>query len=207
VNGRVVREPGHRVASNDVVKFEGRLVRKREKPVYILLNKPKDVISTTKDEKGRTTVIEIIRKATKSRVYPVGRLDRNTVGLLLLTNDGDLAEKLTHPSHEVKKIYHVFLSKPLTREDFQALQNGLALEDGFIRPDEVAFPDAADKTRVGLTLHSGRNRIVRRMFDHLGYTIEKLDRVYYGGLTKKNLPRGKWRYLNRKEVILLKHFV
>lgn len=202
VNGKIITEMGYKVKPTDVVKY-GKKALNPEKMVYILINKPKDYITTTDDPEERKTVLDLIAGACSERVYPVGRLDRNTTGLLLLTNDGELAEKLTHPSSGIKKIYQAELDKPITTEDFERLQAGLELEDGFIRPDEVGIvtPDAYV---VGLEIHSGRNRIVRRMFEHLGYEVQKLDRTVFAGLNKKDLPRGKWRFLTEKEVIKLK---
>ncbi|MCE6989120.1 pseudouridine synthase [Dyadobacter sp. CY323] len=202
VNGKTVTEMGYKVKAGEVVKY-GKKALNPEKMVYVLINKPKDYITTTDDPEERKTVLDLIKGACSERVYPVGRLDRNTTGLLLLTNDGELAEKLTHPSGGVKKIYQAELDKPITTEDFELLQHGLELEDGFIRPDEVGIvtPDAMV---VGLEIHSGRNRIVRRMFEHLGYEVQKLDRTVFAGLNKKDLPRGKWRFLSEKEVIKLK---
>ncbi|MGV3599865.1 MAG: pseudouridine synthase [Dyadobacter fermentans] len=202
VNGKIATEMGHKVRPTDVVKY-GKKALNPEKMVYILINKPKDYITTTDDPEERKTVLDIIAGACSERVYPVGRLDRNTTGLLLLTNDGELAEKLTHPSSGIKKIYQAELDKPITTEDFEQLKAGVELEDGFIRPDEVGLvtPDAQV---VGLEIHSGRNRIVRRMFEHLGYEVQKLDRTVFAGLNKKDLPRGKWRFLTEKEVIKLK---
>jgi 23S rRNA pseudouridine2605 synthase len=170
------------------------------------LNKPKDFITTTEDPDDRRTVMDLVKNACTERIYPVGRLDRNTTGLLLLTNDGELAEKLSHPSHEIRKLYQVELDKPITTEDFEAIVNGLDLEDGFIKPDELALvtPDAEV---VGIKIHSGKNRIVRRIFEHLGYEVLKLDRTTYAGLDKKDLPRGKWRFLTEKEVIRLKYMI
>jgi 23S rRNA pseudouridine2605 synthase len=202
VNGKIVSEMGYKVRPTDVVKY-GKKALNPEKMVYILINKPKDYITTTDDPEERKTVLDLIKGACSERVYPVGRLDRNTTGLLLLTNDGELAEKLTHPSSGIKKIYQAEIDKPITTEDFETLQAGVELEDGFIRPDEVGLvtPDAQV---VGLEIHSGRNRIVRRMFEHLGYEVQKLDRTVFAGLNKKDLPRGKWRFLSEKEVIKLK---
>ncbi|SKC17032.1 pseudouridine synthase [Dyadobacter psychrophilus] len=202
VNGKTITEMGYKVMPTDVVKY-GKKALNPEKMVYILINKPKDYITTTDDPEERKTVLDLIQGACAERVYPVGRLDRNTTGLLLLTNDGELAEKLTHPSGGIKKIYQAELDKPITTEDFESLQHGLELEDGFIRPDEVGIvtPDAMV---VGLEIHSGRNRIVRRMFEHLGYEVQKLDRTVFAGLNKKDLPRGKWRFLSEKEVVKLK---
>ncbi|GLU51025.1 pseudouridine synthase [Dyadobacter frigoris] len=202
VNGKVVTEMGHKVEASDVVKF-GKKALSREKLVYVLINKPKDYITTTDDPEERKTVLDLIKGACYERIYPVGRLDRNTTGLLLMTNDGELAEKLTHPSNGIKKIYQAELDKPITTEDFEQLQAGLELEDGFVKPDEVGIvtPDAMV---VGLEIHSGKNRIVRRMFEHLGYEVQKLDRTVFAGLDKKELPRGKWRFLSEKEVVRLK---
>ncbi|WP_255297451.1 pseudouridine synthase [Anaerophaga thermohalophila] len=169
-----------------------------------MLNKPKDTVTTARDPEGRRTVIDIVKNACPQRLYPVGRLDRNTTGLLLLTNDGELAKKLTHPSFEAKKIYHVFLDKKLTPEDLETIASGVELEDGTIKPDAINYVDPKDLKQAGIEIHSGRNRVVRRIFEHLGYKVEKLDRVYYAGLTKKNLPRGKWRLLSDREVMYLK---
>ncbi len=205
VNGKTITEMGYKVRPTDVVKY-GKKALNPEKMVYILINKPKHYITTTDDPEERKTVLDLITGACSERIYPVGRLDRNTTGLLLMTNDGELAEKLTHPSGGIKKIYQAELDKPITNEDFELLQAGLELEDGFIRPDEVGLvtPDAMV---VGLEIHSGRNRIVRRMFEHLGYEVQKLDRTVFAGLNKKDLPRGKWRFLSEKEVIKLKYML
>lgn len=204
VNGTVITEPGHKVSGKDEIKVNGKKIAVRRNLVYILLNKPKDYITTTEDPQGRKTVLDIIRNATTERVYPIGRLDRNTTGVLLLTNDGELAQKLSHPSYEIKKIYEVTLDKPLTKKDFDAVMAGLNLEDGFVQPDALAYADSKDKSIVGIEIHSGRNRIVRRIFEHLGYDVRNLDRVMYANLTKKNVDRGKWRLLSEKEVRLLK---
>lgn len=205
VNGKVITEMGYRVKPGDVVKY-GNKVLNPEKMVYVLLNKPKDVITTTDDPEERNTVMDLVADAGPFRLYPVGRLDRNTTGLLLMTNDGELAGKLTHPSNNVKKVYQVELDKPITDEHFEAIRNGLELEDGFIKPDDLAIvtPDAQV---VGVEIHSGRNRIVRRMFESQGYEVTKLDRTVFAGLTKKELPRGKWRFLEPKEVIKLKYLM
>jgi len=173
--------------------------------VYILLNKPKDFITTTSDTHGRHTVLELIKHATQERVYPIGRLDRNTTGVLLLTNDGELTQKLSHPSYEVKKVYEVRLDKPLLKKDFDSILKGIQLEDGMVSPDALAYADSKDKSIIGIEIHSGRNRIVRRIFEHLGYDVKNLDRVMYANLTKKNVERGKWRFLSEKEVRLLKY--
>jgi len=206
VNGAVINEPGHKVASSDVVVVNGKKIQPVKDLVYILLNKPKDYITTTDDEKGRKTVLDLIKNAAPVKVYPVGRLDRNTSGVLLLTNDGDLTQKLTHPSNEVKKIYAVTLDKPLTKADFDAILKGTPLEDGMAHVDVLAYTDNADKTQIGVEIHSGRNRIVRRLFEHYGYQVKNLDRVMFAGLTKKNVDRGKWRFLSEKEVRDLKYF-
>ena len=206
VNGQSVTEPGTKVSPNDLVKVNGKKVTISRNFVYILLNKPKDYITTTEDPEGRKTVLDLIRHATAERVYPVGRLDRNTSGVLLLTNDGELSQKLAHPSHEVKKIYHVTLDKPLTRADFDKIAAGqVVLDDGPARVDVLAYADTRDKSQIGLEIHSGRNRIVRRIFESLGYDVKGLDRVTYAGLTKKNVQRGKWRLLTEKEVRILKY--
>ncbi|MDO1447501.1 pseudouridine synthase [Rhodocytophaga aerolata] len=205
VNGKVVTEMGYQVGTNDIVKYGNRVLN-REKLVYVLLNKPKGYITTTDDPEERKTVMDLVGNACEQRIYPVGRLDRNTSGLLLFTNDGELAEKLAHPSNDIKKIYQVELDKPITKEDFQRVIDGVQLEDGLATVDEVAVI-TPDKTTLGIEIHIGRNRIVRRIFEHLGYEVVKLDRVSYAGLTKKDLPRGNWRFLSEKEVIKLKYFV
>jgi 23S rRNA pseudouridine2605 synthase len=206
VNGTIVTEPGFKISPNDTVNFNGKKLFPVKDLVYILINKPKDYITTTEDEKGRKTVLDLIKNATKEKVYPVGRLDRNTSGVLLLTNDGELTQKLTHPSNEVKKLYAVTLDKPLTKAHFDAILKGVPLEDGIANVDVLAFTDNADKTQVGIEIHSGRNRIVRRIFEHYGYDVKNLDRVIFAGLTKKNVERGKWRFLSEKEVRDLKYF-
>ncbi len=206
VNGETISEPGHKVSSRDEIRVNGKKVFLAKNLVYILLNKPKDYITTTDDPQGRKTVLDIIGRATPERVYPVGRLDRNTSGVLLLTNDGELAQKLTHPSHEIKKVYAVTLNKPLERKDFDKILKGVVLEDGLASVDVLAYADIKDKTQLGVEIHSGRNRIVRRIFESLGYDVKNLDRVIFAGLTKKNIERGKWRFLSEKEVRDLKHF-
>ncbi len=198
VNGEVIRELGFKVKKTDEPL-------KPERLVYILLNKPKDFITTTKDEKNRKTVMNLVASACDERIFPVGRLDRNTTGLLLFTNDGDLAERLSHPSGKVKKIYRVELDKPIQEEHYDQIRAGIELEDGLARVDDLAVVSPDAKT-LGIEIHIGRNRIVRRIFEHLKYQVEKLDRVFYAGLTKKDLPRGKWRFLTEKEVIQLKFF-
>lgn len=205
VNGDKIFEPGYKVRGNEDVKVKGKKIFLQRNLVYILLNKPKDYITTSKDPEGRKTVLELIKGATKERVYPVGRLDRNTTGVLLLTNDGELAQQLTHPSFQVKKIYEVRVDKPVTKKDFEAILTGVTLEDGFVQADNLAYSDPKDKTLVGIEIHSGRNRIVRRIFEHLGYDVRNLDRVMFANLTKKNVDRGKWRMLQEKEVRLLKY--
>ncbi|WP_222981824.1 pseudouridine synthase [Flagellimonas meishanensis] len=203
VNGKVITEMGHKVKRSDDVRFDGRKLNP-EKKEYILLNKPKNFITTTSDEKGRRTVMELVSSASKARLLPVGRLDRNTTGLLLFTNDGDLTKKLTHPTHGVRKLYHVHLDKSLNMSDLQAIAEGIELEDGPIEVDSISYIQGAPKREIGIQIHSGRNRIVRRIFEHLGYEVVKLDRVIFAGLTKKDLPRGHWRHLTEQEVINLK---
>lgn len=203
INGKVITELGTKVAKNDTVFFQGKQIY-AERKVYIVLNKPKDYITTLDDPHGKRTVMDLLKDACNERVYPVGRLDRMTTGVLLLTNDGDLTAKLTHPKYNQKKIYHVFLDKAFTKNDLITLSNGVELEDGMIKPDVVSFVEGQTKKEVGIQIHSGRNRIVRRMFEHLGYKVMKLDRVYFAGLTKKNIARGKWRFLDEKEVKILK---
>ena len=205
VNGDKIFEPGYKVRGNEDVKVKGKKIFLQRNLVYILLNKPKDYITTSKDPEGRKTVLELIKGATKERVYPVGRLDRNTTGVLLLTNDGELAQKLTHPSFQVKKIYEVRVDKPVAKKDFEAILTGITLEDGFVQADHLAYADSKDKSVIGIEIHSGRNRIVRRIFEHLGYDVRNLDRVMFANLTKKNVDRGKWRMLQEKEVRLLKY--
>ncbi|QOI96762.1 MAG: rRNA pseudouridine synthase [Flammeovirgaceae bacterium] len=204
VNGKVITEMGYKVNPGDEVRYEDKVLR-AEKPVYILLNKPKGYLTTTRDPQERNTVLHIIGNAVKERVYPVGRLDRNTTGLLLLTNDGDLAEKLSHPSYNVKKIYKVELDKPLTKADFQKILEGIPLEEGRAMVDDLAIVSPDAKT-IGLELHIGWNRVVRRIFEALGYQVVKLDRTVYAGLDKKDLPRGEWRFLRPDEILRLKHF-
>ena len=204
VNGEVMTTLGYRVKPTDEVRFDGKLLSS-EKQEYILLNKPKGFITTTNDEKGRKTVMDLVANATNARILPVGRLDRATTGLLLLTNDGELTKKLTHPTHGVRKIYHVILDRKLEYKDFIAIEQGLELEDGFIQVDEISYVDQKPKNEIGIKIHSGRNRIVRRIFEHLGYQVDKLDRVVFAGLTKKDLPRGHWRRLTQQEVINLRN--
>jgi 23S rRNA pseudouridine2605 synthase len=214
VNGVVVTEMGHKVKLHDKVEFDDKLLS-LEKKYYILLNKPKDFITTVNDEKNRRTVMELLRSAylqikspAKPRLYPVGRLDRNTTGVLLITNDGELAQKLTHPSSEIRKVYHVVLNKKLRKDDFNKIaEGGVVLEDGIAEVDEIAYPNPKNLAEVGIEIHTGKNRFIRRLFESLDYEVEKLDRVYFAGLTKKDLARGRWRFLNESEVRLLKHFV
>jgi len=204
VNGDTVLEPGYKVQYKDVVRLKGKVLQLQVTPVYILLNKPKDYICTANDPVGRKTVLDIIKNATTQRMFPVGRLDRNTTGVLILTNDGDLAQKLTHPSYEIKKIYEVTLDKPVTKADMESIAAGVELEDGFIAADAVSYLSNTSKNVIGIEIHSGRNRIVRRIFEHLGYDVRHLDRVMFANLTKKNVDRGKWRFLAEKEVRTLK---
>ena len=199
VNGEVVTELGTKVLRTDMVMFHDQPV-KIEKKVYVLLNKPKDYVTTSDDPQQRKTVMDLVKNACPERIYPVGRLDRNTTGVLLLTNDGDLASKLTHPKFLKKKIYHVFLDKNVTAHDLQQIADGIQLEDGEIKADDVQYASPTDKKQVGIEIHSGKNRIVRRIFEALGYRVQKLDRVQFAGLTKKNLKRGDWRYLTEEEV-------
>ncbi len=203
VNGKVITAMGYKVKPGDQVRFDGRLI-KPERPEYILLNKPKGFLSTTKDEKARKTVMDLIANATNARVVPVGRLDRPTTGLLLFTNDGDLAKHLMHPSSNIRKIYHVVLDKKLSQTHFNEIKNGVELEDGMMEVDEISWIPSATKREVGVRIHSGKNRIVRRLFEHFEYNVERLDRVVFAGLTKKDLPRGHWRHLTQQEVINLK---
>jgi 23S rRNA pseudouridine2605 synthase len=205
VNGAVLTEPGYKVQPDDDINYNNKKLFVTKNLVYILLNKPKDYITTTDDPQGRKTVLQLIQKATTERVYPIGRLDRNTSGVLLLTNDGDLTQKLSHPSYEIKKIYEVKLDKNLTKTDFDKIIDGLTLEDGLVQVDSLAYADSRDKSVIGIEIHSGRNRIVRRIFESLGYDVKGLDRVMYAGLTKKNVERSKWRYLSDKEIRLLKY--
>ncbi len=203
VNGEVVTELGTKISHSDTVEYNEKVVALESK-CYILLNKPKDCVTTSDDPNGRTTVLDIVKGACDERIYPVGRLDRNTTGVLLLTNDGDLASKLTHPKYVKKKIYHVWTDKDITEEDMQRIADGIELEDGPIHADAISYATETDRNQAGIEIHSGRNRIVRRIFESLGYHVTKLDRVYFAGLTKKNLPRGRWRYLTQEEVNYLK---
>jgi 23S rRNA pseudouridine2605 synthase len=203
VNGEVINELGTKVKRGDNVMFHDQPV-KLEGKLYVLLNKPRNCVTTTDDPQERLTVMNLVKSAAKERIFPVGRLDRNTTGVLLLTNDGDLAAKLTHPSYLKKKIYHVWLDKEVAIEDMQKIAEGIELEDGEIHADAISYANEEDKKQIGIEIHSGKNRVVRRIFEKLGYHVKRLDRVYFAGLTKKNLPRGKWRYLNEKEVSMLR---
>lgn len=203
VNGNIVTELGTKIKHSDVVEYDEKVVA-LERKCYILLNKPKDCVTTSDDPNGRTTVMDLVKGACNERIYPVGRLDRNTTGVLLLTNDGDLASKLTHPKYIKKKIYHVWTDHDITEEDMQRIADGIELDDGEIHADAISYANETDRNQAGIEIHSGRNRIVRRIFESLGYHVTKLDRVYFAGLTKKNLPRGRWRYLTQEEVNYLK---
>jgi 23S rRNA pseudouridine2605 synthase len=203
VNNQIVTELGYKVKPGDEVKYNNQILQP-EKMVYVLLNKPKDFITTTEDPENRKTIMDLVENACDERIYPVGRLDRNTTGLIMLTNDGSLADKLAHPSNNIKKIYQVDLNRPLTEAHFEEVKNGIMLEDGLATVDDIQIL-SPDKSILGLEIHIGRNRIVRRIFEHLGYEVVRLDRVMYAGLTKKDLPRGNWRFLTDKEIINLKH--
>ncbi len=203
VNGEVVTELGAKVSLSDDVQFKGQSLNV-EKKVYVLLNKPRGFVTTLDDPHAEHTVMELVASACTERIYPVGRLDKETSGVLLFTNDGELAKKLTHPSFEKKKIYHVFLNEDFTDEDLEKVRTGIELEDGFIKADSISLVDPEDRTQVGIEIHSGRNRIVRRIFAHLGFKVARLDRVFFAGLTKKNLPRGRYRHLTPKEISFLK---
>lgn len=206
INGKAVTEPGHRITNKDRITYLGKLLKPETNLVYLLMNKPKDTITTANDEKGRKTVMDIVGSKIEERVYPVGRLDRMTTGLLLLTNDGELAKTLSHPSSEVRKIYHVVLNKNVNPTDLQKIEKGIEMDDGLAEVDGVSYIEGSAQNEVGITLHSGKNRIVRRLFEYLGYEVTKLDRVAYAGLNKKDLPRGHFRSLTPKEITLLKHF-
>lgn len=204
VNGEKIIEPSFRVNGKEDIQVKGKRIFPQHNLVYFLVNKPKDYITTSKDPEGRKTIMDLMKSATTERIYPVGRLDRNTTGVLLMTNDGELAQKLTHPSFEIKKIYEVKLDKVVTKKDIEAIADGITLDDGFIQADSVAYVDSKDKSLIGIEIHSGKNRIVRRIFEHLGYDVRGLDRVMFANLTKKNVDRGKYRSLTEKEVRLLK---
>lgn len=199
VNGKLVTEMGYKVQPDDVVQFDGTSITPEQKR-YILLNKPKNYITTMDDDRGRKTVMDLVANASKERIYPVGRLDRNTTGLLLFTNDGDLAKKLTHPKHNVRKLYHASLDKKLDLKDLEKLRGEVIIEGRKVFIDAVSYVDGQPKTEIGIEIHSGRNRIVRKIFEHVGYKVNKLDRVIFAELTKKNLPRGRWRALTNQEL-------
>ncbi|MGQ9620874.1 MAG: pseudouridine synthase [Bacteroidales bacterium] len=203
VNGKQVKELGYKVKRDDDVRYKNRRLSS-EKKVYILMNKPKGYVTTTSDPRSNPTVMDIIGNKSGVRVYPVGRLDKNTTGVLLLTNDGELAGRLTHPKYEKKKVYHVFLDRNVSKRDLETLVTGVDIGGETVVADRVAYPLESDKSQVGIEIHSGQNRVIKKMFEALGYSVKKLDRVYFAGLTKKNLPRGKWRYLNEKEIKMLK---
>jgi len=203
VNGKQVKDLGTKVTLNDDVRYKGKKLS-AEKKVYILMNKPAGYVTTVEDPHAEHTVIELVKDACSERIYPVGRLDKDTTGLLLLTNDGELTKRLTHPKYERKKIYHVFLDKPVTKADLLKIAEGIELDGKTVAADAVAYADPEDKKQVGIEIHSGQNRVIRKLFESMGYRIKKLDRVYYAGLTKKNLPRGKWRFLTPKELVMLK---
>ena len=204
VNGKLVTEMGYKVQPTDVVRFDGSSISPEQKR-YVLLNKPKNYITTMEDDRGRKTVMDLVANATNERIYPVGRLDRNTTGLLLFTNDGDLAKKLTHPKHNVKKLYHASLDQKLSLKDLEKLRGDVIIEGRKVFIDAVSYVQGESKTEVGIEIHSGRNRIVRKIFEHVGYKVVKLDRVLFAGLTKKNLPRGRWRELTNQEIINLQN--
>lgn len=201
VNGEVVTEPGYKVSSLDTVVVDG-VALKEQQLVYILLNKPKDCVSTVSDERGRTTVLDVIAGATKERVYPIGRLDRNSTGVLLLTNDGTLAQRLSHPKYEIQKVYEVTLDVPLGKKDFDRIKNGVELEDGLVEVDSLSY--GLSKKKLTVVLHSGRYRVIRRLFEALGYKVIALDRIQYAHFTKRNVPRGKWRYVTKEEIQKIK---
>ena len=202
VNGKLVTEMGYRVKSGDEVRFDGSLISP-EKKRYVLLNKPKNYITTMDDDRGRKTVMDLVQNATEERIYPVGRLDRMTTGLLLFTNDGDLAKKLTHPKHHIRKLYHASLDRKLDLKDLERLRGDVIIEGRKVFIDAVSYVEGQNRTEVGIEIHSGRNRIVRKIFEHVGYKVTKLDRVIFAELTKKNLPRGRWRELTKQEIFNL----
>ena len=203
VNGELITELGSKISKNDKVSLNNKILQ-NEKHVYILLNKPKGFVTSTKDPKHDKLVMQLVSNCCPERIFPVGRLDMDTLGVLLLTNDGELAQQLTHPKYNKKKIYHVFLDKNVTKNDINKIAIGFELEDGFINADGISYADSSDKSQVGIEIHSGKNRIVRRIFEHLGYKVKKLDRVHFAGLTKKGLQRGRWRFLSEKEIGMLK---
>lgn len=199
INNFVIKDPAYLVKKTDIIRYKKRIIRPEEK-LYILLNKPKGYLTTTADEQGRKTVIDLLGKVTKKRLFPIGRLDKETAGLIVLTNDGELAQKLSHPRYEIKKVYQVVLDKPLAIEDAQKLRKGLRLRDGIARIDALSFPKVKNKKIVRIALHSGKKRIIRRIFEHLDYKVSNLDRINYANLTQKRLNKGSWRYLNEKEI-------
>jgi 23S rRNA pseudouridine2605 synthase len=203
VNGKIVTELATKVSLKDDVRYRNKKLA-AEKKVYILMNKPKDYVTTVEDPHAERTVLDLLGPKLKERVYPVGRLDKSTTGVLLLTNDGELTGKLTHPKYKRRKIYHVFLDRAVAKNDLASLVAGIDLDGSMVIPDAVSYADAEDKSQIGIELHSGQNRVVRRIFEKLGYNVKKLDRVYFAGLTKKNVPRGKWRFLSEKEIVMLK---
>ncbi|MFV0531988.1 MAG: pseudouridine synthase [Flavobacteriales bacterium] len=203
INGKIIQEMGYKVQPTDVVRFDGKEI-KAEKKVYVLLNKPKGFITTTKDEKGRKTVMELVSNASPYRIYPVGRLDRPTTGVLLLTNDGDMAKKLTHPKHNIKKIYHVTLNKNLSGSDLYKIIEGIELEEGTAMVDKISYIEGKKKNEIGMEIHIGWNRVIRRIFSEIGYEVIQLDRVYFAGLTKKGVKRGNWKILTEQEVNYLR---
>ena len=203
VNGKKVTDMGVKVSPADTVEYKGKKLVPGKKE-YVLLNKPKGYVTTVRDPHAEMTVLDLVKEATRERIYPVGRLDKGTTGVLLLTNDGDLAGKLTHPGYGARKVYHVFLDKDVTRHDMETIVSGVAIDEGTVRADAVSYPDAEDHTQIGIEIHSGQNRVVRRIFEKLGYRVRKLDRVSFAGLTKKNLQRGHWRHLTPKEISMLK---
>ena len=206
VNDKIEKNPAIEIGTTDKVEYQGKALKPVFKRIYLLLNKPKNVITTMEDDRGRKTVWDVVESKVKTKVYPVGRLDRNTTGLILMTNDGELAHNLSHPSTKVKKIYQVVLNKPLEEKDINAISEGLTLDDGIAEVDEISYIQELPQTHIGIQLHSGKNRIIRRIFESLNYQVVTLDRVYFAGLTKKDLPRGWSRHLRRKEIIMLKHF-
>ncbi len=206
VNDKIEKNPAIEVDENDKVEYDGKLLRTNNKKVYLLLNKPKNVITTMEDDRGRKTVWDVVKSKVKTKLFPVGRLDRNTTGLILMTNDGDLAYKLSHPSSSVKKIYQVVLDRPLKESDMERISDGLELEDGIADVDVITYIQELPPSHIGVQLHSGKNRIIRRIFEHLNYSVVTLDRVYFAGLTKKDLPRGWSRPLKKKEIVMLRHF-
>lgn len=206
VNGEVEINPAYEIQDEDVISYQGKVIEIEKNKVYLLLNKPKNYVTTLSDERDRKTVMDLVKNKVKERIYPVGRLDRMTTGLLLLTNDGDLAKKLTHPSHGVKKIYQVIIDKELDQIDLEKIRQGFDLEDGAVHVDAVDYVKGEPRNTIGIEIHMGKNRIVRRIFEHFDYRVIKLDRMYFGGLTKKDLPRGFSRPLTEKEIIMLRHF-